>query len=109
MSSRKWFVLAETENVETFFSNFFFAIKGEKVKQKKILCHFSNELITQRDERYKNSESLTSMRILADSLMLYKLTTSPTNHDLTVKLIQHCTFSSRFPNKILFFDNSFKK
>jgi len=49
------------------------------------------------------------MQILADALMMVDVTTSPTNHDLTVRLIQHCTFSSRFPNKILFFDYSFKK
>jgi len=67
-------------------------------------CFFKNT-----SNESSNIRSLTSMRVLADSLMLFKLTTSPTNLDLTLRLIQQCTFLSRYPNKIVFFDYSYKR
>jgi len=65
----------------------------------------SNKELCQRSK----IQSLTSIRIQSDALMLFKLTTQPTNLDLTLRLVQQCTFSCRYPEKISFFDYSSKK
>jgi len=50
--------------------------------------------------------SLTSLRIMADTIMLYRLVTYPLNTEITLRLIQQSSFSFRYPNRIVFFDFS---
>jgi len=48
--------------------------------------------------------SLTSLWILADALMLYRLVHFLLNTKITLRLIQQSSFSSRNPNCTIFFD-----
>jgi len=66
---------------------------------------FSNKQLCDRT----GIRSLTSLRILADTNMLFKLITHPLNTEITLRLIQQSTFSARFPNRLIFFDFSYKK
>jgi len=66
---------------------------------------FSNKQLRERT----GIRSLTSLRILADTNMLFKLITFPLNTEITLRLIQQSTFSARFPNRLIFFDFSCKK
>jgi len=70
---------------------------------------FSNILSFRELSDRTGIRSLTSLRTLSDSCMLYKLITCPLNTEITLRLIQQCTFSFRYPNKLVFFDFSTKK
>jgi len=74
-----------------------------------MLSGFFNILLFRELSDRTGIRSLTSLRTLADSCMLYKLITCPLNTEITLRLIQQCTFSFRYPNKLVFFDFSTKK
>jgi len=66
---------------------------------------FSNKQLCERT----SIRSLTSLRILADCNMLFKLVLYPLNTEITLRLIQQTSFSARFPNRLIFFDFSCKR
>jgi len=53
--------------------------------------------------------SFESLRIVTDSIMLHRLVTHPTNTELTIRLIQHTTLNTRYPNNLIFCDFSSKR
>jgi len=68
-------------------------------------CIFSNaELCLNSGQR-----SFNSVRIIRDTTMLHVLCTNPSNTSLTLRLVQQSLCSSRYPNRLSFFDNSIRR
>jgi len=73
-------------------------------------CRDFSKILTNR-ELFEGTKirSFESLRIIADTIMLHKLITMPTNTELTVRLLQQTTYNPRYPNRIIFCDFSTKR
>jgi len=56
-----------------------------------------------------NMRTFNSMRIIFDAVMLHSLVSNPLSTNLTLRLIEQSSVSSRYPSKLIFFDYSRKK
>jgi len=56
-----------------------------------------------------NLRSFNSIKLLRDTTMLHGLCSNPSNTPLTLRLIEQSISSSRFPKKLIFYDNSLRR
>jgi len=76
----------------------------------RLYCKDHNRTLTNRELCLTSGlRTFNSMRIVTDAVMLHNLFVTPINTNLTLRLIEQCSFNSRYPQRPFFFDYSVKQ